>query len=119
MVAALGGSLLMGAWLFTDHVFWYANYNLLQVNPLFFPLPVAFSLFLFRDRFPRWGRDLAVFVALVSAVGVALELLPGLGQRNGEILALTLPVNLALGAAAVRLHRRGKKDRATANPGAG
>ena len=32
VVAALAGTLLLGAWLFTDHSFWYRNLNLLQVN---------------------------------------------------------------------------------------
>jgi hypothetical protein len=106
----------MGAWLFTDHVFWYANFNLLQVNPLFFPLSLAFILFLIRGRFPRWGRDLAVILGVVSIAGAALELLPGLGQRNGEILALTLPVNLALWVGSVRLFRRGGEEPSAKGP---
>jgi hypothetical protein len=119
LMAALSGSLLLGAWLFTDHVFWYANLNLLQVNPLFFPLPVAFLLFLFRDSFPRWGRDLAMILGVASVAGVALELLPGLGQKNGEILALTLPINLALWVGAVRLYRKGRGEPSAAEDGAG
>jgi len=109
-VAALSGSLLLGAWLFTDHVFWYANFNLFQVNPLFFPMPVAFFLFLFMGRLPRWGRKLAFALALISVVGVALQLLPGVDQKNGEMLALSLPMNLALWAGAVRLNRRRREE---------
>lgn len=119
LVAALSGSLLLGAWLFTDHVFWYANFNLFQVNPLFFPLPVAFLLFLFTRRYPRWGRDLAFVLALISVAGVALQLLPGLGEKNGEILALTLPMNLALWAGAVKLYRKGREEPSAAAQGAG
>ncbi len=110
LVAALSGSLLLGAWLFTDHVFWYANFNLFQVNPLFFPMPVAFFLFLFMGRFPRWGRKLAFALALISVVGVALQLLPGVDQKNGEMLALSLPMNLALWAGAARLNRRRREE---------
>ncbi len=119
LLAALSGSLLLGAWLFTDHVFWYANFNLFQVSPLFFPLPVAFLLFLFRGRWPRWGRDLTFFLVLISVLGAALEILPGLGQKNAEILALTLPVNLALLAGAVRLNRGRSEGRAAEEKGAG
>jgi len=119
LLAALSGSLLLGAWLFTDHIFWYANFNLFQVNPLFLPLPVVFLMFLFQDRFPRWGRDLAMVLGVASIAGLALELIPGLGQKNGEILALTLPVNIALWMGAVRLHRSvGEKASAKAE-GAG
>lgn len=105
LVAALSGSLLLGAWLFTDHFFWYANFNLFQVNPLFFPIPVVFFLFLFQGRIPRWGRNLTLLLVMVSVVGLLLQLLPGLGEKNGEILALTLPVNLALGLGTSRLYR--------------
>jgi hypothetical protein len=107
LLAALSGSLLLGAWAFTDHVFWYANYNLFQVNPVFFPLPAAFLLLVFRNRFPGWGRTLAVSLGILALVGMAMELVPGLGQKNAEILALTLPVNLALWIGAVRLRRGG------------
>jgi hypothetical protein len=107
LLAALSGSLLLGAWAFTDHVFWYSNYNLFQLNPFFFPLPVAFLLFVFRSRFPGWGRVLAASLGILSILGLALELVPGLGQRNAEILALTLPINLALWVGTNRLSRGG------------
>ena len=107
-VAAVGGSLLLGAWIFTDHVFWYANFNLFQVNPLHFPLPVAFLLFLVKNRFPHWGMVLAVGLGAASLLGVALEILPGIGQKNLEFLAFSVPVNGALWMAAIRLHRGGR-----------
>ena len=96
IVAAGSGILLLGAWAFTDHVFWYRNLNLLQVNPLFLPVPVAFLIFLFKGVFPPWGRELAAALGVVAGVGFLIWLLPGQGQGNGEILALTLPVNLSL-----------------------
>ncbi len=96
VIAALSGALLLGAWLFTDHEFWYANWNLLQMSPLFLPLPFAFLSFLFGKGFPRWAGKLAAALAALSILGLLLGLLPGLGQRNGEFLALALPVNLGL-----------------------
>jgi hypothetical protein len=96
LVAVLAGFLLLGAWLFTDHQFWYANWNLFQVNPLFLPLPLAFLAFLFGKGFPRWASQLALLLGALSFLGLLLELLPGLGQRNGEFLALAVPVNLGL-----------------------
>lgn len=106
LLAALAGSLLLGAWLFTDHYFWYKNLNLLQTSPLFFPLPIAFLLLLFRDRFPSWGRGLAVFLGVVSTAGVLIWLLPWPGQKNTELLGLTVPVNISLAICAIRLCRR-------------
>jgi hypothetical protein len=106
LVATAGGTLLLAAWLFTDHFFWYANYNLFQVNPLFLPLVLAFPFFLFSGRFPGWARNLAAFLGFVAVAGLVLELLPGLGQRNAEILGFTLPMNLALWAGSGCLHAR-------------
>jgi hypothetical protein len=102
-VAGLGGSLLLGAWLFTDHFFWYRNANLFQANPLFFLLIPAVALYLFKGRIPRWGRELAMILGVVAVLGLLLELVPGLGQRNGEVLAWTIPMNLALWISARRL----------------
>ena len=107
-MAGVGGILLLGAWAFTDHTFWYANFNLFQVSPFSLLLLPAFIIFLARTSFPRWGLYLAVVLGLASLLGAALEALPGVGQRNAEILALTLPVNLAIWAGAVRLRRAGK-----------
>ncbi len=100
LLASLAGLLLLGAWLFTDHTFWYPNLNLLQANPLALPLTVAFLSSLRRGGMPRWGTNLAAALAVGSALGALLALVPGVGQANGELLAFTLPVNLGLWAAA-------------------
>ncbi|MBT8397587.1 MAG: DUF4105 domain-containing protein [Gemmatimonadetes bacterium] len=102
-LASLGGTLLLGAWLFTDHEFWYANFNLFQVSPLFLPLLLALFIFLVKNRLPAWGRRTALALAGLSVLGVIVEALPGIGQNNLEILALTVPLNLALWIAAGRL----------------
>jgi hypothetical protein len=102
-VAGMSGLLLLGAWIFTDHFFWYRNYNLFQLNPLGLILAAGFAAFAFRGRLPAWARRLGLALAGLSAVGVMVQLLPGLGQRNLEILAVSLPVNLAVGWACLRL----------------
>jgi hypothetical protein len=103
LVAGLTGILLLGAWLYTDHIFWYANFNLFQVNPLFLGLSAAFFYLLLKGRFPRWGRHLAAVLVAASGLGILLEILPGVGQRNLEFLALAVPLNLALWVAVRRL----------------
>lgn len=107
LIAALSGSLLLGSWLFTDHVFWYGNFNLFQANPLFFPIPIAFLAFLFTGVFPKWGRDLAFLLCMISLAGVVLELLPWLGQSNSEVLGLMVPVNLAFWISSRRVFEAG------------
>jgi hypothetical protein len=113
LVAGLAGTLILGAWLFTDHSFWYWNLNLLQVNPLFFPLFLAFLLFLLRGVYPRWARDTAAGLGVMAGLGLLASLLPVTGQANGEILALTLPLNGALALGSFWLHTGvGKPSRA-------
>lgn len=105
LLAAVSGTLLALAWLFTDHFFWFRNYNLFQVNPFFFPLVAAFVAFLFTGRFSEWGKNIGLTVGVLAVMGGVVELIPGLGQKNAEILALTLPVNVALLVGSVRLYR--------------
>jgi hypothetical protein len=104
VLASLAGGLLLSAWLFTDHLFWHGNLNLLQLNPLAFPLAGAFAMLLLRGSFPRWGRDLALVLGALAAIGAVLSVLPFVGQENGEILGLTVPLGGAVALAGVRLH---------------
>lgn len=119
LAATAGGVLLLGAWLFTDHVFWYRNINLLQVNPLFLAVSVAFLPFLFGGSFPRWGRDMATALGVVAGVGLLMGLFPGFGQENWEILALTVPVNAALAVGTIWLVNGIGESEEAADSGAG
>jgi hypothetical protein len=103
LVAGLGGSLLLLAWVFTDHHFWYQNLNLFQANPFFLAVALGFLVFPFRSKLPPWSKPFVAVVGALSVLGAILSFLPGIGQANGEILALTLPLNLALWRASVRL----------------
>ncbi len=47
-------------------------------------------------------------LGLVALFGAALEIVPGLGEANGEILALTLPLNLSLAVSAILLYGQGR-----------
>ena len=106
ILAGVGGTLLLGAWAFTDHYFWYENFNLFQVNPGHLALAVALLVFLVSGRMPGWGRWLARSLGLLALVGVFIELIPGLGQRHLEVLGLTLPMALALWVAVDRCSQR-------------
>ena len=97
------GVVLLGAWFFTDHVFWYPNANVLQFNPLLLGLAVMMIPLVVRAEPPRWAVTLGVVVAGMSLLGLVVKALSAVDQQNGEILALTLPPNLALLGALIRL----------------
>ena len=99
LAAGAAGSLIFALWAFTDHSATYLNENVLQVSPLALGLvllsPAAVSGC-------RWTRDAALFSAVLAALsvaGAALQLVPGLDQANGEVIALVLPVHLAAAVA--------------------
>jgi hypothetical protein len=106
VLAGVGGSLILGAWLFTGHTFWGWNENLLQANPLSLVLAVAWVPLFWRSSAARWLPAAATGLAALSLLGLVLQALPGWDQVNGEIIALALPANLALAWSARRLAAR-------------
>ena len=95
-VAGLG---LASLWLFTDHDTSYRNENLFWFDPVAILLVVLVPLLLLRIRWAdRAGRLIAIFVASVSVLGFVLQILPGMDQVNGPLIALALPPNLAFAA---------------------
>jgi hypothetical protein len=77
----------------------YRNENLFQVNPL--ALIVALLLpFALRGspRASRLARGTAMVVAALSALGLALKLLPAFHQANTQVIALALPIHLGVAA---------------------
>jgi hypothetical protein len=103
VVTGLAGTVLTGLWAFTDHVMAYRNENLFQVNPLAWLLVFPGVLAVFpRGRARGWTRVAAHAVAGFAVLGFLLQVLPGLDQVNGPIIALVMPVQvgvaLALGA---------------------
>jgi hypothetical protein len=97
------GFVVLSAWLLTEHVFMGKNENLLQFDPfslvLFFLTPVAIGF----GRLTRGVTRLATSIAMLSLLGFVLQGAPGWNQKNGEIIALALPLNLAAAWAIYRL----------------
>jgi hypothetical protein len=112
-LASAVGLILVGAYL-TDHAFWHANENLFQASPLHLGVAVAGLLLLGRRTAPAWAVGWARLLAALALLGLMLKPLPWLDQGNLEIVALTLPVNLAAAWALSRLQapRPGPGDRA-------
>ena len=97
LFAGTGGLILAGLWSFTDHSIAYANENLLQLSPLALPLVLLVPALAYGARWAaKWAARLSLAVAALSVVGFLMQIIPGLDQGNGVIVALALPVNLAL-----------------------
>jgi hypothetical protein len=97
LLAGTAGLLLVLLWAFTNHQIAYRNENLLQLSPLALPLVLLVPCLAYGARWAaRPARLLATIVAGLSLLGFVLQVLPGLDQRNAQIIALALPVNLAL-----------------------
>ena len=97
--AALNGILgviLIVGWTATRHVFMVRNENLLQFDPVSLALAVALPLAIARGRSVRAAQRLSAVIAVVALVGLLMKLLPWFSQVNGAVIALTLPVHLAL-----------------------
>lgn len=98
LLMGLGGVLLAALWVFTNHTAAHRNENLLQFNPAALPLVFLIPAVVYGARWARGpARTLAAVLVTLSLVGLLMQLLPGRDQVNGEIIALTLPGNLALG----------------------
>jgi hypothetical protein len=95
LVSGVIGVLLVLAWTATRHVFWAWNENLFQASPLSLLLVVLVPMALLQRRHERATRMDALAVLALSVIGMVLSLVPG-GQENRAIVALFLPVHLAI-----------------------
>jgi len=96
VVAGVGGLALLFAWFFTKHYFMGRNENLLHFDPLSIALAVLVPLSIYTLRGVSRALKLAGFVALLSLFGFVAQGIPLFDQKNGEIIALALPINLAV-----------------------
>ena len=95
LVIGLLGSALLASWVFTDHYFWGLNENAFQANPISLAL-AGLLMLAATGRGGAWTVRAATTVAVLAASGLVLQILPGLDQVNGEILALTVPAHFGL-----------------------
>jgi hypothetical protein len=103
LVTGFFGLILFLLWTATNHVASYANMNLLHVSPASVVVAVAAPLALVRrlgtGRQYAWARvawPAAIAVAAMSGAGVLMNLLPQLQQDNWPLVALVLPVHIAI-----------------------
>ena len=80
---------------------------MLQLSPLALPLILLVPCVAYGARWaarPAWV--LAAAVAALSVFGFVAQVLPWLDQRNAQVIALALPINLALAWTVRRMTRR-------------
>ena len=96
-VTGIAGLGLAYLWIFTDHDTSYRNENLFWFNPIAIVLVVIVPLVILRVRWAeRAGRLFADLVSWISVLGFALQVLPWFGQVNGPLIALAMPIHLAV-----------------------
>jgi hypothetical protein len=96
LIAGAAGTALVFAWLFTKHYFMSRNENLLHFDPLSLALVVLVPVSIYGLRGVSKALKLAGIVASLSLLGFVLQGIPLFSQKNGEIIALALPINLAV-----------------------
>lgn len=95
LLCGIVGGVLAFAWAFTEHRALWANRNLLLFDPLcLLLLPGAWALLRGRAPSARF-RGLLAVVAALAALAVLPLWLQALPQRNGNWIALLLPIHLA------------------------
>ena len=104
------GVFLFVVGLFTNHTVAHRNENLFLVNPITFALlPLGVMAIFGSRRAPgaiRWAWSA---LAVTAVLGVGVKVLPMFDQQNWNLIALVLPVSVAMAAATWLAHRRGSK----------
>lgn len=96
LIAGIAGLALVFAWAFTKHYFMGRNANLLHMDPLSIALVVLIPLSIYGPRGVSRAIKFAGFIALLSLFGFVAQGIPAFNQKSGEIIALALPINLAV-----------------------
>jgi hypothetical protein len=107
LLAGVLGMILLGLWLLTDHATSYQNENLFHFSPLLLPVAILLPFAILRGgRAHTAALALARSAVVLSLLGFLLQLAPGFSQANGELIALTLPLNVGLALALYELRLR-------------
>ena len=93
------GLVLMFMWLFTDQMVTHRNENLFLINPAtFMALPFGVMLTFGSKKARPLLRWTWTVLAATAMLGVVLKLLPPFNQDNWNLIALVLPINVAMAA---------------------
>lgn len=103
LIAGFAGVALVAAWAFTEHFYMSRNENLAQFDPLSIALVILIPLSIYGVRGVPRARTVSGIVAVLSLFGFVAQGILFFDQRNGEIIALALPLNLAVAWVVYRL----------------
>ena len=116
-VGGVLGTLLLLAGTVTKHApYMGANTTLLQLHPLLLVAAIAVPVALVRGMRSRTAVGVSLTIALLALSGALVQLVPTLRQASGVVLAVTIPVHVALAIAVWRLERAQPSHRSS--PGA-
>ena len=116
-VGGVLGTLLLLAGTVTKHApYMGANTTLLQLHPLLLVAAIAVTAALVRGARSRAAVGVSLTIALLALSGALVQLVPTLRQASGVVLAVTIPVHVALAIAVWRLERAQPSRRSS--PGA-
>ncbi|HET6249968.1 MAG TPA: DUF4105 domain-containing protein [Tepidisphaeraceae bacterium] len=97
LLMGVGGAIILWMWLATDHIVTRYNENVMHVSILALPLIVLVPMLaLGKRRGSALAQRLVFAMAGISILGMALKVTPWFYQGNWPIIALCLPVNIAL-----------------------
>ncbi len=118
LLAGVFGIVLAGLWLATNHVYSYRNENVLQATPLSLAMAVILVRLMWRLRRGRPAAAstsqlrsaslLAIAIAALAVLGFLLQALPMFSQVNGGMIALAMPLHIAVAVALVHFARRSR-----------
>jgi hypothetical protein len=89
----------------TDHVAAHWNENMFLFNPLWLALAIVAPLLIVRRRAGKPSRWLAVAAASLAVLGVLVHLVGLSRQPNWDVIALALPIELAIATVIVTASR--------------
>ena len=108
-VGGLLGTALLLAGTVTKHIpYMGSNLTVLQLHPLMLLSAVVITMALWRGVPARAAIGVSALVALLSVVGLMLQLVPSLSQQSGVVLAVVVPVHVAFAVAVLRLRSRAR-----------
>ena len=105
LIAGGLGAILVLVW-FTEHIWMYFNENILQFNPVSLLLVFMVPFAAFRQRPAPWTQRFALAAVAFSLVGFLVQVVPGIDQANGELIALALPLHGGVFLAVRAMNRR-------------
>ncbi len=99
----LGAALLLAGTVTKHNLYMGHNLTVLQLHPLMLLAAVIVTIALWRGVWLRAAVGISALVALLSLVGLLLQLVPSWSQQSGVVLAFVVPVHVAF---AIALQRR-------------